>query len=155
MPIDPATFTELTKIYEREIDSIIENFGKDCLLVFHEIITNPNTEISDPLRDDSRRPSYQSDNPQPTSERTTRTLKVLTKHNPSDYENFGVKVKQPNDILKIKSYVTDMPDLKRADYIIPDINVQGFSGARYRLIREPIPRGLKNNRYAVSYWEPV
>lgn len=155
MPIDPATFTELTKIYEREIDSIIENFGKDCLFVFHETITNQNDDISDPLRDDNRRPNYQSENPQPVSNRETKIIKVLTRHNPSDYETFGTKLRQPSDIIKIKTYVTNMPDLKRVDYIIPDINVEGYAGARYRLLREPIPRGLKNNRYAVSYWERV
>src|SRR6476620_3009232 len=98
MPIDPATFTELTKIYEREIDSIIENFGKDCLFVFHETITNQNDDISDQLRDDNRRPNYQSENPQPVSNRETKIIKVLTRHNPSDYETFGTKLRQPSDI---------------------------------------------------------
>ena len=153
MPIDPTFFNILVGIYEAEIDGLLNTMGKDCLLVFYEVITNPNTGISDPLRDDSRRPNYQSNSPQPVSNRETKQIRVLTQHNPSDYENFGVKIREPNDLVKIKSFITDVPDLKRCDYIIPDINVQGIVGAKYKLLREPIPRGLKNNRYAVSYWE--
>ncbi len=155
MPIDPAQFTVLVGIYEREIDSLLLNLGKDCKLIFHELITNQNSEIGDPIREDSKRPFYQSPSPIPTSTSSSRIVRALLEHNPADFENFGTKIEHGRDIVQLKTYATDIPDLKRAQYMVPDINVEGIFGARYRLIREPVPQGLKNNRYALSFWERV
>lgn len=152
MPINPAEFDSLVNIYEAEIDGLLNVMGKPCLLVFHETIINPSEETNDPVRNDSRKPFYESNVPIPVSNRETKVIKALTKHGPSDYETFGVKVKEPRDIVRLKTFLTDVPDLKRCDYIIPDLNVKDVVGLKYRLIREPVPRGLKRNRYAVSYW---
>lgn len=152
MPLD---LSHLVPEYEKGIDSIIEAMGKDCRLIFDAKIVNPTESSIDPLRDGSRRPLYQNDAPIPIEEPETKIIRALITHGPSDYRSFGLKVEEPQDVIKIKTYITYLPDLKRCRYLIPDINVEAYTGAKYRLIREPIPRGLKNNRYCISWWTRV
>lgn len=150
MPLSEANFAGLVTIYQQEIDSLINVMGKEVVLHFAERIENVNDEFDDPVRTESTRmPSYKgtTENPAPTVTHTTRSIKALVRVSPSDYETFGIKVKQPQEIMRLKTFLTDVPDLKRCSYVVYD--------GKYRMLREPTPVGLKEDRYAISFWERV
>ncbi len=158
MPIDSSNFSKIVKIYQENIDSLIENMGKEVVLYFEPKITNVNDQFYDPVRGgDEKRPSYKGNSSKvsPTILQATKIIKALTKLNPSDYETFGLVIKNPQGIVRLKTYISDVPDLKRCKYIIPNIDVKDIIGARYQLLRDPVPQGLQQDRYAISFWERV
>jgi hypothetical protein len=158
MPLNPATFESLVKIYQGEIDSLIQNMGKDVIIHFHKTETTVDPEFFDPIRGTgTRMPDYKETDSigQPAETNNTRTIKALVKHTPDDYETYGIKVKNPKGIVRLKTFLTDIPDLMRCDYIVPNAGSVAIVGAKFRLIRTPVPVGLKHDRYAISFWEMV
>ena len=147
MPLD---LTHLVPIYQNHIDNLIDQLGKEVTLYFADTVQNVNEKFDDPVRDQSTRmPHYKttSSDPAPTVTHNTRTIKALVRVSPTDYESFGIKIRQPAEIMRLKTFLRDVPDLKRCEYVVYD--------GKYRLVREPTPVGLKEDRYAVSFWERV
>ena len=65
----------------------------------------------------------------------------------------GLKDLYQEGIVRLKTYLTDLPDLLRADYIIVNANVKDMITCKCRLVRKPMPFGFKEDRYARTYWE--
>lgn len=156
MPIDADSFNEIVKIYQTEIDSLIENMGKEVTLHFKDTVANVNNEFYDPIHGrDIKMPAYKGTgaNPEPTITEHTKTIKALIRIDPSDFRLFaGMSVQEPNALIRLKTYLTDIPDLKRCEFIVPFVPDIGIIDTKYHLLREPIPAGLKENRYALTYW---
>lgn len=157
MPLTPGEFADVVEVYEQEIDGLIESMGKDCLLVFKESVVPPDDPSVDPIYGNSKFDDYKFSPPIDNLVRTenTKIIKALITHNPSDFVSFVGKVYEPSDLLRLKTYARYVPDLRRCDYIIPDINVKDAFGHKYRLIRDLIPRGMVNNRYTLGYFARV
>lgn len=155
MPIDPESFNEIVQIYQTEIDSLIDNMGKYVTLYFASTVENVRPKFHDSVRGrDIRQPSYKAGptEPAPTTTEHTRTLKALIRIDPLDYETFN-NIDQPKSIVRLKTFLSDVPDLQRCDYIVINVPERNIIEAKYRMLREPIPTGLKHNRYAVTFWE--
>ncbi len=158
MPLNPAQFENLVHIYQGEIDSLIENMGKDVEIHFKSTQVSVPQEFFDPIRGEgTRMPDYKNTGSiaAPVETENTRTIKALIKHAPSDYEDFGIKVDNPKGIVRLKTYLTDVPDLVRCDFIIPNISSKEIIGAKYRIIRAAVPVGLKYDRYSITFWEMI
>lgn len=151
--------SSLVPIYQENIDALINQLGKPVTLYFEKAITNVTDDFRDPVRDDSiRLPDFKAttENPKPTVSVKTRTIKALVQIAPREFYTGGIsRAQQPGSIIRIKTFLTDVPDLKRCDYIVPMSDDTAFYDGRYRMIREPIPIGLQVNRYAVSFWEKL
>jgi hypothetical protein len=150
--------TNLVRIYQENIDALLESMGKPVILYFEETITNIKPEFNDSVRDeDLRKPSYKTDIPNstPSVVQNTKTIKALIQYNPRDFESFGIQVNQPDSVIRLKTFLTDVPDLKRCDHIVPNADSVNIVEAKYRLLREAIPRGLQEDRYAITYWHRV
>ncbi len=158
MPIDDASMNEIVEIFQAEIDGLIHSLGKPVTLYFKDTITNVVEQFNDPVRGRAtKEPSYKGNNaaPAPTVTHNTKTIKALLRNDPSDYARFGLKVNQPTGIVRLKTFLSDVPDLKRCDFIVINTAELDIAEAKYRLLREPIATGLQQNRYAVSFWERV
>jgi hypothetical protein len=158
MPLDAASFNNLVDIYEGEIDSLINNMGKTVRIYFPATVTGVNEGFYDPVRGgDARRPDYSTtaQNPNPTRTHDTRDILALLSVDPAEFETFGINVKNPRGILRLKTYLSDVPDLVRAEFVVPNPSLTAIVNHKYKLVRPPTPRGLKRNRYALSYWEIV
>lgn len=131
--------------------------GKRITLYFQEKLENVTGRFDDPVRGDgsSRMPDYKQtiSVPSPTVTTTTREILALIKQSPEEFASFGdIKVQDANGIIRLKTHLSEVPYLENCNYIIPHPDVVQISNIRYRLIRKPVPTGLKLNRYAISYW---
>lgn len=159
MPLDPTTFNSLVQIYQRELDSLIENLGKDIEILYSPTTTLPNEIFNDLVRDESIKfPSFKASSlaNQPTEVENTEIIRALIKHTPKEYtQNAYTKINQPDGILRLKTYLIHLPKLQKAEYIIPHIESLPILYSRYRKLGEPIPVGLKYDRYCISFWERI
>lgn len=158
MPLDSATFSKLVKIYQAEIDSLIQNLGKPITLYFQSTNSNVNDKFYDQLRAENPLiPDYKKTIAEsaPTRVENTRIIKALVKWITKDFESYGQEISIPKGTLRLKTFLTDVPDLQRCDYIIPNSNSTGVIEVKYKLLRQPQPVGLQEDRYAITYWEIV
>jgi len=85
----------------------------------------------------------------------TRVIRCLTKWNPADAATFGIAVSQAKDIVRLKTYLTDADDIIRARTVIVNYDIIGQMKMRVRLLQGPIPVGLREDRYCISFWELI
>jgi hypothetical protein len=155
MPLDATQFANVVQIYQSNIDSLISVMGKEVTLVFPDTVTNVKSDYDDPLRHDvSRKPDFKNTSIDPIPIRTpnTKTIKALTKDDPKEFKDFNIRVDNAQAIVRLKTMLTDVPDLRRCSYIIVHSKIKDILEAKFRLIREPVPTGLQEDRYAISYW---
>lgn len=146
---------EIVAIYQDSIDTLIDKLGKNVKLVFKPTVQNVSDELLDPIRDnESKKPSYKVE-PLEVSVENYRIIKALIKHTPKEYINFGLKIEHPENIVRLKTYLTDIPDLLRAEKIITNYDSEQLISLEYRILMDPVPAGLKEDRYAISFWERI
>lgn len=148
--------TDIVKIYQENIDELIVSLGKDVVLHFEEIVENVSDGQNDHIRDGSLKyPSFKTQGPTgPTITETTTTIKALLKFNPKDYIiPKGTQIEDMNGVVRLKTFLKEVPDLKRCKYIEVSPDSSSIVYNKYRLVREPIPVGLKYDRYAISFWK--
>src|ERR1700722_16337834 len=120
MAINPQIISNLIPVYQQNIDLLIDKLGKSIRLHFKPTIINITSDLDDPVRVDSdRKPSYKSPNP-PIVVENTRDITVLIRHAPKDYKNFGIRIDNPSNLVRVKSFLTDSADLQRCLYITID-----------------------------------
>jgi hypothetical protein len=148
---------KLIKIYQDRIDELINELGKNVLLVFEETITNIKNEFYDPITGEISKPLYDTTTAsnEPNVTQNTKIIKALTLHNPRDFESFNLRVDKPQDVIRLKTFATDIPDLKRCKYLISNYDIAQLTEMKYKMLREPVPAGLQEDRYAISFWERI
>ena len=145
-------------IYQDGIDALIDSLGKPVRLFFKDSVDNVNTEYDDQVRPgNTRKPAWKetSTNNAPNVTENYRDITALIQHNPSDLDRFNINVEKPEDTLRLKCFLKDVPDLTRAEYIIPNHDDVKAIYAKYKILRQPVPIGLNENRYALSFWQRI
>jgi hypothetical protein len=153
-------------IYQENIDALIDQLGKNITAYIGEVSTDcPNCDY-DPVRKASSG-RYTSGGPIPfvngttcpycsgkgkTITNVTSSFKGLVKWNPRDFNRLDLQINESENICRLKTFLSDIPNLMRAKYIVIDTAAQGTLGNKMYLLRKPIPIGLQESRYAVSYW---
>lgn len=171
--LDPTASIQITSdlvdIYQSRIDALINQLGKHVLLEF-----DPNREscsncIFDPIRQRSTG-IYITNPPGPRPfkrnrkcphckgrgyEETpnTKCIDALIKWNPKNAKNYGITLTNRKDVVRIKTYITEADDLIRAKTAIIDYDQRNITIARAKMIKSPIPVGLRDSRYCISFWE--
>lgn len=144
----------LITLYQAGIDDLINQIGKNITLYFKPTITNVENQFKDIVRNDSlKKPNFAtpvSDNPSIVY--NTKVIKALLQHNPRDFETFGIKFQQGQDVLRVKCFLTDIPDLNNCEYMIPNSDVQNVVYNKYKMLRQAVPQGLQEDRYSISFW---
>ncbi len=84
-----------------------------------------------------------------------KCIKCLIKWNPRDVENFGISIVGRKGIVRLKTYLTEADDLMRARTIIVNKDISALMKLRVKLIQGPIPVGLREDRYCISFWELI
>lgn len=146
-------------IYQSRITELIEQLGKPVMLYFDTMLTEgTSTKFTDKAREGSlRKPVWKelTTDTAPTIVPSTREIVALLKYNPRDFEIKSVSVDTAEGTVRLKTFLRDVPDLLRADYIIPSSNDTNVVYQKYRMIKDPTPVGLQENFFAVSYWELI
>lgn len=159
----------LIRIYQSRIDALINQLGKNIFLEF------------DPTRDpcpncvfDTRRERstnvYKIGGPRPFARgrkcpyckgrgfietAVNKCIKCLIKWSPKEIKNFGIAVTRKKGIVRLKAFLTDADDLRRAKTMIVNHDIVDKMKLRMRLIRGPTPVGLREDRYCISFWELI
>jgi hypothetical protein len=160
---------DLIGIYQARIDALINQLGKNVLLEYDPIVTPcPNCYFDA----ESKRSTgvYKPTGPTPfprgqkcphckgagtVEERVTKCIKCLLKWNPSDYASYGVSVVDPKGIVRTKGYLTDSAAISRASSAIVNYDIHATMRLRVRRIRGPVPVGLRQDRYCITFWELI
>lgn len=147
--------------YNEVIDSTFDIFGVTCQLVSiekQEIITpyDPDDNLPDINTINDHRRNNRDRN---RGTKTIKEVEVLTDIKLKVYWDFKQFIKTGSDIaipdgsIQTISMFTDVPNLMKAKQLIVHKDIKGYR--EYRFIRhgDPIPMGLKQNRYAACFWK--
>jgi len=159
--------TELIEIYQSRIDALINQLGKNVYLEFDPVKSPcPNCEY-DTLRNRSTG-IYKAGGPRPfgrgrkcpyckgrgfTETPVNKCIKCLTKWNPRDASDYGISVSHRKGVVRLKTYLTEADDLARAKTVVVNHDIVDQMKLKVRLIQGPIPVGLRDDRYCISFWE--
>jgi hypothetical protein len=160
---------ELIGIYQRGIDALISQLGKNIILEFAPNKTPcPNCDF-DILRSRSNG-VYKIGGPIPFSKGqicpycksrglletpNEICIKGLIKWNPKDLEDYNISVSKFKNIVRIKTKLDHINDIKKAKSIILDVDNMSITKLRAKLIRGPIPVGLRQDRYVIAFFEII
>jgi len=172
-PLDPTASIqisdELIGIYQSRIDALINQLGKNITLEFAKIrVPCPNC-LFDTMRDRSTG-IFRTGGPRPFARGRRcpwckgngfeesdngKCIKALLKWNPKEASNYGIDITKHRGIVRIKTFLTEFDDLVRAETVIVNKDIQGVARFRVKLIKGPIPVGLREDRYCISFWELI
>lgn len=166
-------------IYQEGIDAIINQLGKNIFIINNPVeIVCPNCYYDSKLKRSSGR--YKSDNPNTLngplnkvfqdgqkcpvcrgqgkliSERNDTQIKATIKWNPREdvVNDDGTRVALPDGVCKIKTFSSNYSIIKNAKEFRVAFDEQTEGSPNYvacSLYRQPVPRGLKYNRYLEAY----
>ncbi len=160
---------ELIRIYQSRIDALVNQLGKNIHLEFEPVVAPCDNCLFDGMQNRSTG-MYKPGGPLPfprgqrcprckgkgvIETRETRCIKGLIKWNPRDYADGGLSAVDPKAIVRTKSYLSDAPLIRRASTAIMNAGVQNLMRLRVRRLRGPIPVGLRQPRYCITFWELV
>jgi hypothetical protein len=159
----------LIRIYQSRIDALINQLGKNVRLEFTPIREPcPNCKY-DTLRQRSTG-IYKIGGPRPfirgrkcpyckgrgfTTTPVYRCIKCLIKWNPQDAASYGLAITKQQGVVRLKTYLTNADDIVRANTAIVNYDIVDQMKLRVKLVRGPIPVGLREDRYCISFWELI
>lgn len=154
MPI-VINLSNIQPIYREAVDELINKLGKNFTLYYKNTVTNVNNENYDHVYGTpNKKPLYKAATP--TIVYNTEVIKGLTQWNPKKFiVPLDTKINEPDTIVEIKTFIENIDKLKRAEYIVPNSDSLKKIGYSFRLIREPVPQGLGDDFYCISYWQRV
>ena len=159
----------LIRIYQSRIDALINQLGKNVYLEFDPIRQPCPNCTHDTIRKRSTG-IYKVGGPIPftrgrkcpyckgrgfTETSVNKCIKCLIKWNPEDANNYGLAVERRKGVVRLKTYLTEADDLARAKIVIVNHDIVGQMKLRVKLIQGPIPVGLREDRYCISFWELI
>lgn len=159
----------LIRVYQANIDALINQLGKNIYLEFDPIREMCPNCLYDSMRKRSTG-IYRTGGPRPFARGrrcpyckghgfietpVNKCIKCLIKWNPNDAENFGISLSKTKGVVRLKAYLTDADDLARAKTVIVHHDIVDQMKLRVKRISGPIPVGLREDRYCISFWELI
>lgn len=158
---------DLIQIYQSRIDALINQLGKNVLLIFDPIIESCPNCTQDII---SHRSTgiYKLGGPIPfprgqkcnyckgvgfLERENAKCLKCLIKWNPKELSNYGISVQKNNGIVRLKTFLTSAPDLIKCKYAIVNHDIENIFKLKVKLVSGPVPVGLREDRFCISFWE--
>ena len=160
---------DLIAIYQSRIDGLIDQLGKHVLINFDPIQEICPNCLFDTMGGRSIG-IYKVGGPTPFSRgqkcpyckghgflitERQKCIKALIKWNPKDAATYGVSVRKHRDIVRFKTFASELDDLIRARFAISNSAISDMIKLKVKLIKSPILVGLRESRYCISFWELV
>ena len=157
----------LIAIYQSRIDALINQLGKNVRLIFDPVLTPCPNCLYDVLRKRSNG-IYRTGGPRPfkrgrkcpyckgkglNETSVEKCIKCLLKWNPMDAENYGISISGKKGIVRMKTFLTSADDMIQAKTAIANYDIRSQMKLNVKLISGPIPVGLREDRYCISFWE--
>lgn len=158
---------ELIDIYQSRIDALINQLGKHVWLDFDPIKSYCRNCLFDVMRNRSKG-IYRSGGPIPFSDgrrcpwchgygfeetSVNECIMALLKWNPREADDYGISMSDYQGVVRIKTYLTHVPSLIKAKTAIVNYDISNMLKLRVKKIKGPIPVGLREDRYCISFWE--
>lgn len=149
------------------VDDMIDQFGKQCRLVYPPAFSACVNCVYDPIGQKSSN-RYLHGGPIPfdvgncpmcngngqRADTVTENITMILYWNPKDWVKVAPNVRLPDGALQTKGYATDIPKIKRCIEMVAQVPMEGYMHMRYRLLGEPFdPYNIVPNRYFVANWE--
>lgn len=160
---------ELVGIYQGRIDALINQLGKNVLLEFnplrspcpnceYDTINKRSTGIYIPGGprpfDRGRRCPYCKGEGLLTTP-VTKCIQCLIKWNPRDNIGYQLAISENAPIVRLKTFMTSANDMIRCVSAVIDENITESVKTRVKMVRKPLPQGLRESRYCISYWRVI
>ncbi len=160
---------DLIEIYQSRIDALINQLGINIHLEFDPIVAPCDNCGFDAVKGRSTG-VYKPGGPMPfsggrkcpkckgegvTKTANTQCIKCLVKWNPQDYRQFGIAVGNEKALVRTKGLLADAPAIMRASTAVMNADIEDQIVLRVRRLRGPIPVGLREDRYAITFWELI
>ncbi|UCG02426.1 MAG: hypothetical protein JSW11_00240 [Candidatus Heimdallarchaeota archaeon] len=159
----------LINIYQSRIDAVINQLGKNVLLEFdpirgeclnceYDTLRRRSTgiyKIGGPISFKRGRPCPYCKGKGLIETTVTKCIKCLIRWNPEDMGNYGISVLQRKGIVRFKTFLSSIPDLIKTRTAISNYDIMNRTILRVKLISGPIPVGLREDRYCISFWEMI
>lgn len=165
------TITEdIRTIAQNAIDDIIDQLGKDCLLLYPSVRTDCPNCIFDPT---TQRSSgvFKTGGPRPfprgmicpvchgtgnLGNEATEPVRMLCQWNPKQFTLEAGNIQVPNSVVETKGYLSDLPKILASRKMLLQIPIEPFMRYHFELWGEPIDRGnIIQNRYFYALWKRV
>lgn len=159
---------DLRKVAEDAISDMIDQLGKECLLLYPSVeqpcpncIYDPTTKRSTgiyktggptPFQNKTICPVCRGNGRLPYESATTVTL--LCQWNPRQYQNLGGNVQAPYSIVRTKGFLSDLPKVQRAKRMIIELPVTPLIRATFDLASEPVDAGnIVPGKFFTCIWK--
>jgi hypothetical protein len=158
----------IRRLSQNAIDTMIDQLGKDCLLVFDSQETQCPNCIYDSIRKTSAG-RYNGTGPVPFTRPpcpvchgkglidptpTTKVVRFLIDWQPKPWlyvDTTGTRM--PDGAIRAKGYVSEMDSVLQCKHMIVDYKNNTFENNKFVLLGEPNPSGnIVANRYFTSLW---
>lgn len=149
----PFDIQPLIPSYQDAIDNIIDQLGKYVKFIYPPTVSSITDSSQDVIRDDSRYPDFKGE--APTVTENSEEIKCLIKWNPKELSDYGVNVAGGTNTIRLKTYLVHAPKLYKAEFMIPNIDSEAFVNQKFKMVIAPIPVGLGEDRYCISYWKQI
>jgi len=159
----------IIQVFEDGVDAIIDQLGKNVKLIFDPIIIPCVNCTFDPIGGKSAN-RFKPGGPIPFSDgarcpycrgtgKTERErfaiIKASVSWNSQDYIDYGISVQNARAIVSTKTLLTDVIKIQRAKMAIIDFDISSILKVKCRRLKDPVPVGLKNSRYAITFWQRI
>lgn len=146
-------------------DFFIDSLGKDCTLVYPPKVSRcPNCYI-DPRTGRSNN-RYKAGGPRSfpngticpwcggagkSQKEATENVKLRIYWSPKEWKDLGVDIDSSDGMAQVIGYMTDLPKIEKAQYIILNKEVQGYTRFSCQRFGEATPWGFRQNRYFIQF----
>ena len=143
-------------LYREFADEMITSFGVNCRLHYVKRIQStvnavPAVKKSKSMRTYNKRDDFvQTTNYE--SVETTEDIKLRVYWTAKDFRTIADLVVPDGGMMTI-GYATDLPKIRSCEYITPNTENEAYLGSRFVRSGNPIPWGIKKDRYFVCVWK--
>ncbi len=151
------------------LDGVMIDFARPCTLYFPPVMTATTFPLNTAYGGDSAwsqgmpQPAHSMQGLSPYSDSTntiavesTGTIQMVIYLNPSQYDsNFPKDVHRPQDVIRTRGYVSDLPSVLNCTRMETYIDV-GTDHYKYKLAGRPtIPGKIVPSRFFFAWWESL
>jgi hypothetical protein len=168
--IDPTTWSNIQSLMTDAIDDMIQNFGKDCILIFPG---SKQISCINCVQDSWTKRGmnvYLSGGPVPFGQNQscpvcggkglmqslpkTQTVHMVLNWSPSDFNMLPTNIESSYSMVETEGWMKDLPAILQARVMIAEVPLIPIIKARFELSGEPIdPHGIKQGYCFTARWK--
>lgn len=160
----------IRKTAQNAFDDLIDEFGKECRLIYPSVQGDCPNCIYDPTTNRSSG-KYMSGGPRNfpfgticpicrgkgrLDNQVSQSIKMACEWNPKNFKIVPGPIQIPNSIFQGRGYITDLPKILQSKKLIFELPIEQYMRYTFELIGEPIdPYNIVSGRYFVALWKRV